>query len=753
MSLSSRRPWSAAWIAHPDASPDEYGVYHFRCVFSLEVLPDSLPVRLSADNRYRLQMNGRLAAEGPAPGSPRCWFYDEIDLADFLVEGKNVLTATVWDFGEDRPWAQLGCRAALILDSGAEDWRSILNSGEGNWTVCEDPAYRPCWKSTNTTRDYKPIGAREFVDASLHPAGLFSGASRVHGAKRPVRIALPGDENCPWKTLHPRRVEPPVRRETYPLSAVRFSGVMEEHGNGWHVPPESTVSLLFDAGRLENAFLRLPLEGGRKSSIRITYAEALFDGNGHKGHRDEVEDRRILGYRDVYLPAGGSAEYRPLTYRTFRFLQIDIVSGTETLELRHPLATPARYPFPPPARFHCDEPSLLRLHQTALHTLELSTWQSFMDCPYYERLQYIGDARIESLCAFIATGETRLWRQALLHFQESHHEAAKIENGVGLLLQRYPTRRGRLMPTFSLLWIEMLRDYWWHTGDVEFASQLLPTVHGILQWFGTRADAGGMMGALEGMVFIDWTEAWQWDTERKGGAGGGEPDGARTGHSSIVTLLWARVLRYAAELSEACGNESAARNWRSQGDRAVDATLRNCWDENRGLVADTPRKGSFSQHANINAVLAGTFDKKSAGEVVDRILDEPEDLITASLYYRFFLHRAVKRAGRQERFFEIIRPWHAKLEEGLTTFPETLLPDSRSDCHGWSSGLLYDFVDIVAGLDIKQPGFAEYAFSPCLGPLGELDCSIPTPRGRIRLRASRKGGRTEVNHERETDTT
>ena len=94
----------------------------------------------------------------------------------------------------------------------------------------------------------------------------------------------------------------------------------------------------------------------------------------------------------------------------------------------------------------------------------------------------------------------------------------------------------------------------------------------------------------------------------------------------------------------------------------------------------------------------------------------------------------------------MIRPWHDKLDEGLTTFPETLLPGSRSDCHGWSAGLLYDFVDILAGLEIKEPGFADYAFAPCLGPMQCLECGIPAPRAQISFRAERGEDEVKVRH-------
>ena len=57
-------PWSARWISVPGASPDAYGVYHFRKVFELAKCPRHFAVHVSADNRYKLYVNGVLAAQG-----------------------------------------------------------------------------------------------------------------------------------------------------------------------------------------------------------------------------------------------------------------------------------------------------------------------------------------------------------------------------------------------------------------------------------------------------------------------------------------------------------------------------------------------------------------------------------------------------------------------------------------------------------------------------------------------------------------
>ena len=74
---------------------------------SLERLPEHFLVHISADNRYKLFVNGRLVSLGPALGDVYNWNFETVDLAPYLVPGRNVLAAVVWHFGEKRPLAQM----------------------------------------------------------------------------------------------------------------------------------------------------------------------------------------------------------------------------------------------------------------------------------------------------------------------------------------------------------------------------------------------------------------------------------------------------------------------------------------------------------------------------------------------------------------------------------------------------------------------------------------------------------------------
>jgi len=111
--LSER--WPASWIAPAGAAPFEYGVYHFRRTFELAQRPATFVVHVSADNRYRLFVNGEFVAAGPAQSDLRNWRFETIDLAPHLKAGPNLVAAVVWNGSQYRPMAQISDRTGFIL--------------------------------------------------------------------------------------------------------------------------------------------------------------------------------------------------------------------------------------------------------------------------------------------------------------------------------------------------------------------------------------------------------------------------------------------------------------------------------------------------------------------------------------------------------------------------------------------------------------------------------------------------------------
>jgi alpha-L-rhamnosidase len=89
------------------------------------------------------------------------------------------------------------------------------------------------------------------------------------------------------------------------------------------IPADTTVSILLDQAFNTVAYPELVASKGKGSTVKLTYAEALFAKDGSKGNRNLINDKEIKGNFDIYLPDGSSSRhFRPLWFRTYRFIQL-----------------------------------------------------------------------------------------------------------------------------------------------------------------------------------------------------------------------------------------------------------------------------------------------------------------------------------------------------------------------------------------------------------------------------------------------
>lgn len=727
--------WPAHWITAPTAPHNEYGVYLFRKSIELTVAPQRFVVHVSADARYRLWVNGRSVMFGPQRGSPAAWRYDSIDLAPWLHAGTNVLAARVWSYGEFDPLAIMTARTGFLLqgDTGAEQ---VADTGP-SWKVRHDDGYTPFRADFNKVPGYFAVGPGDRVEAAQHSWGWETESydDRWWVAARPLGHGIAwgqGTDVGEW--LVPRTI--PAMEETPQRLATirRATGVQPAPGfvegsAPFTVPAHTRASVLFDQGHETNAFPELTVSGGQGSRVSLTYAEALLDGKGRKGNRDDLDGRAMVGLGDEFHPDGGAdRRFAPMDFRTFRYVQLDVETGDAPLIVRDLRSVFTGYPFKENGSFTSDDPTLGRIWQVGWRTARLCAFETYMDCPYYEQLQYVGDTRIQSLVSLYVSGDDRLMRNAIDLLDRS-----RIPDG--LTQSRYPSAMPQVINTFSLFWIQMVHDYWMHRADDAFVRDRLPGVQTVLGWFERRLDSKtGLLGPLDYWSFVDWTEQWSWDSAR---GIGGEPDGARAGGSSIISLQLAGTLDDAAELCQAMGRADLAERYGQLATGLRQAVVRLCWDEKRRLFADTPARTGFSQHANALAVLTGAISGDAARDLMQRVAHD-SSLVQCSTYFRFYLLRAMKKAGLGDDYLAMLGPWRTMLDRGLTTFAEQPDP-TRSDCHAWSASPVYEFLATVCGIEPGSPGFASVRVEPHLGHLQHAEASVPHPRGDIKVAFVRDG--------------
>src|SRR5437588_1024663 len=125
------KQWSAGWIAPRTANRRDYGVFHFRRSFQLAEKPGYFIVHVTADNRYRLFVNGRAVGAGPARGDKLHWRYETYNLASYLKAGQNILAALVWNMGESAPVAQMSLQTGFLMQ-GNTDREAMVNTNSSN---------------------------------------------------------------------------------------------------------------------------------------------------------------------------------------------------------------------------------------------------------------------------------------------------------------------------------------------------------------------------------------------------------------------------------------------------------------------------------------------------------------------------------------------------------------------------------------------------------------------------------------------
>lgn len=743
----AHRAWHAAWVTHPAAPLREPIVLHFRRALELAAAPLSYPVRVSADNRFILYVNGRRVGEGPARGDLSHWRYERFDLAPLLHAGSNLITATVWNWGIFAPVAQMSDRTAFLLESEATGADGI-STPEG-WQVEIESGHRALDRSSVDVHTYFASGPGEQIDAEIYDWDWQSESdanAKWVAVASPMRDAIhatvnqahsadtTGDNNwglvpdaLPHMEYAPTGAGEVVRIDT---TAGEYPDWNTFPGKPVTLPAGTSVRFLLDRKTLTTAYPILTVSGGKGAKIWLTYSEALYDKQMHKGDRDEVGDRQAHGLKDNFLPDGGQHRtFEPLWWRTWRYLALDIETADAPLTLESLTAAFTAYPFEEKATFISPDNDLKQIWDVSWRTARLDAHETYMDTPYFEQLQYVGDTRIQALISYAVANDDRLARQAIEAF-----DASRFPDGI--TRSRYPSSLAQTIPTFSLLWIGMVRDWWNYRPDPEPARASLPGVRSVLDWYARYEQPDGLLSKLPWWSFIDWVPK------------GEIPTYDANGDSCMTTLEYLGALDDAAALEKGLGEAVFAERYSKKAAYVRTALTAKCWDTKRNLMAETPEHKGYSQQASILGVLFDVVPKESQQAVMENLLkiapgDKLDDVLSASYYFRYYLARALEHAGMSDMYLDSIKPWRDLLAQHFSTWPETP-GETRSDSHAWSAHPIYDLLTLVAGIEPASPGFKTVHIAPHLGALLWLKATYPHPQGTIAVEYVKKGAGLEA---------
>jgi len=521
------------------------------------------------------------------------------------------------------------------------------------------------------------------------------------------------------------------RRQTLDEGTVQHpERVIEDGPKGAVIetPAGAGVSFLIDFGKEVTGYPRFRIRGAKGGEIiEMGYGEVLHDEKG--GYLPQSDDRigklnpdrDGVHYADRYVCRPGNQTYQTFDKRGFRYLQLDVLNAPAGVEVDDVSLLFSTYPVQYRGAFNCSDERLNRIWEIGRWTCQLNMEDGYTDCPWRERGQWWGDARVEALINYYCFGDTALIKKCLRQQGQSLNEE-------GMTWGVYPTDwDGGRLPSFTLIWVSTLWDTYEHTADKEIVRELFPKIRYTLdRFFAPRVGPRGLLKDIPYWVFIDWAPV-----DDKGEVGS-------------LNAYYYDALRSAAKMARLLGDDSAA-DYERRAEAVKSALNRELWDASAhayrdSLLPDGKLSPKITQQTNSLCVLFDIAPRSEHARILDYVY-APENktkvVEAGSPYFSYYQLAALYHAGRDDQALAYIRErWGQMLDWGATTWWEMWQPGA-SFCHGWSGGPTYNLPSEVLGVTPLKPGFTEVLIEPQWVGLRFASGVIPTAKGEVKVAWSR----------------
>lgn len=680
------------WIG-PKIKPRNSGLYIFTKSVEFNEY-DKVIFRISADTRYRFYINGKYICEGPCQSGGDVKYFETVDVTEYIKPGENYLEVKVWHFVK-KIW-DFSFTGALRNGSPAlwAEWeviskgKSELFGTDESWGLTEEISYK--------------------FDKHIS----FIHLSETDGIKKfkPLECAILRQTE---RYLHYTTYG---YKEAYPLEKSPLPQMQEDAPKQFSVVKRGERWIELDAGKNVTARVKFVLNAQEKAKVKIYYSECYYkrgqDGSLYKGKRDDSAGELYRGVFDQVILDKGEKEFSPLWWKTFRFIRI---------EWDKPVTIDATfneyyYPINIVGDFSCNSQEFNKIFEVSVQTLKNCMHEIFIDCPFFEQQQYCMDTALESIFSMTLSPDYRLTKKAIKDIACSQGED-------GFLAAHWPSQAPKqIIPTFSVFWILLLRNYLRYSADIDLVKSVFGTATKIIEAFESLITERGVLGKSKYWEFLDWVPEWSVR---------GYPKTAEDSAMSVYSMMYSYALELVKELSIAIGRDKFAEYY-SERKQKLNACIKSeYFDKNKGFYKDT-LKGEYSVHTAIWAILADLENGENAKKLLLSAMKN--NLPRPSFSMNYFYFRALEKVGLYGEYFnEFMNDWRNMLALNCSTWCENA-KNPRSDCHGWSATPIYELISCVAG--IKPVGFNcdTVTIEPnFIKEISEFEAKLPFSSGIIKV--------------------
>jgi len=480
--------------------------------------------------------------------------------------------------------------------------------------------------------------------------------------------------------------------------------------------------LIADFGEETYGYLRLRDVKG-SGAVKIIYAESEPEMYA-EDLLGTVPDA-LDGWEQLDLVA--TPEYRREIGHGFRYVHVIPVSGDVTVG-----SVTMDYEWkdvPVRGSFRCNDPEINRIWDVSVHTLELTCREVFIEGVKRDHWVWSGDAVQSFLMNYYVFGDYDGCRDTLW-----------------TLRGKDPVRRHlNGIMDYTFYWFEAVAKYRLYSGDAHFAEQVYPRMKSLMDFVLARLDKDGRPADRPNdWMFIDWAS---------------KPLPNHGGVTSFEQMLLVQALEATAATAEAVGRKDDAESFRVRARKLRAEIVPRYWNDEKGglmhmVYNDGRTDPMITRYPNMFGLFYGYFDDRQKESVVRNVLFNDAVLKIQTPYMRFYELESLCALGRQADVLKEIRSyWGDMLRLGATSFWELYNPTEsgeqhyamynrrfgKSLCHAWGASPAYLLGRYFLGVVPTSPGFKTYEVKPNLGGLEWMEGDVPTPWGKIHVRADRNG--------------
>lgn len=593
-------------------------------------------LRISADDYYKLYINGRFICMGPSPSYPQYTYYNETDITKELVNGENTFAVHTYYQGHLNRVFVSGDNLHGLFFELYIDGKLYLSSDES-------------WKTAYHTA-YTSLGTYGYLTGDLE---CYDSSSKEAGFEKP------DFDDSSWRNA----VENENFRSTHKL--YKKAELLDVYEIAPSVIEEKNGGLFIDIGREVCGYITYKACGIKGSEIIIRSGEELLDDGNVR-----FELRCNCTYEEKHILSGNEDVLEQYDYKGFRYVQLVIPEGC-TVNKDSVKIIVRHYPYCETADISSENKKLEKVLRLCADTVKYGVQEICVDCPTREKGQYLGDAGFIGMSHASITGNCDVLEKVLWDFAHSSFICPGLMAVSGCSFNQEIADYSLMYPYFAL-WCYRKNK------NISFLSELYPYIEGLMKYFEGYLTDGTVSNVLEKWNLVDWPMNLRddYDFELT------QPTSA--GEHNVIAAYFVGAAQYFEEIRRILGMPPYF-------DIEVlkKAFYSKYYDEEAGLFKDTPTSKHHSLHSNVLPVL---FDIATDAETKKRVIEmiRQKRLLSVN-YFAFFILLTLEKEGEYALMRELVcddGSWTNMINEGATCCFEAWGKDQKwntSLCHPWMS--------------------------------------------------------------------